>query len=459
MSSSMRFLLLAIVCSLSFTPGFCQKEEGGKSTFCYDGDCAPRYWGGQCSTGSGQSPIDIRDNGKNNVGTGILYFTDVCWQDHNFILENNGHTAEASIGPNRTSRCFLSGDGEPDGILGRSYVFSQVHFHWGSDTQGKNGTEHSFNGITYALEAHFVHFSSEYKTLEEAVSSNQPRSVAVVAVIFQLTNKDNEALTPIIKALRQLKRSGDKTKGYGLNLMDILRPTNGKTYLTRYEGSLTTPQCAEVVSWVVFNDPRSFVSPYQLKVFRSILDQRERTLENNVRPTQAINDRRIRFFRTSIAYRELYAMEGHFVHYSSEFNSLNDALASNQSGALSVVAVLYQVSQSENQAFNPILNVLSQVVNSGNSVQGTDLNLWKLLPQQPGKIYNYQYDGSLTTPSCNEVVLWNVLISESHISQQQLTQFRKAIDSHEEPMENNFRPIQALNNRIIRVYESQLFSQ
>ena len=55
----------------------------------------------------------------------------------------------------------------------------------------------------------------------------------------------------------------------------------------------------------------------------------------------------------------------------------------------------------------------------------------------------YAYDGSLTTPPCSETVSWIVLKDVAEMSAAQFAAFRRVLG-------NNFRPLQALNNRTVR---------
>ncbi len=71
------------------------------------------------------------------------------------------------------------------------------------------------------------------------------------------------------------------------------------------------------------------------------------------------------------------------------------------------------------------------------------LDLSSLLPKM--KSY-YNYNGSLTTPPCSEVVSWYVLSKPIEASKQQLEQFAKILHS-------NFRPVQPLNGRQIKGYK------
>merc|ERR1719170_17829 len=62
----------------------------------------------------------------------------------------------------------------------------------------------------------------------------------------------------------------------------------------------------------------------------------------------------------------------------------------------------------------------------------------------------YTYDGSLTTPTCNEVVSWHMMQGTIAISQEQLDAFKGLNYQDDSPMVDNFRPPQPLNNRVVK---------
>merc|ERR1712098_793686 len=75
------------------------------------------------------------------------------------------------------------------------------------------------------------------------------------------------------------------------------------------------------------------------------------------------------------------------------------------------------------------------------------INLKQLIPQNPGDYYYYQ--AGLTTPTCDEVVLWTNYVATIPISGAQLNQFRLLVDSSGTTLNDNYRPPQPLNDRTI----------
>jgi carbonic anhydrase len=113
---------------------------------------------------------------------------------------------------------------------------------------------------------------------------------------------------------------------------------------------------------------------------------------------------------------------------------------------------------------------LSEVPAGGDETTLNNLvSLQDLLPEQTTSFY--RYSGSLTTPKCNQIVSWTVFDDPLVISEQQvrvlvnfgidesiildisflvqLKKFRSLKNDVEEPLVNNFRPVQPLNDRTV----------
>ena len=90
-----------------------------------------------------------------------------------------------------------------------------------------------------------------------------------------------------------------------------------------------------------------------------------------------------------------------------------------------------------NALFNRCLPFLPHSEGTYSDNEYIDLN--SLLPDDRGY---YNYNGSLTTPPCSEVVNWHLLKGTVTVSPQQLNVL-------ESIMHHNNRPLQALNGRVI----------
>ena len=58
----------------------------------------------------------------------------------------------------------------------------------------------------YPMEIHFVHYKAEYGSLGEAVK--QPDGLAVLGAMFEISQTDNAALTPMVNALQSARGAG-----------------------------------------------------------------------------------------------------------------------------------------------------------------------------------------------------------------------------------------------------------
>jgi len=68
-----------------------------------------------------------------------------------------------------------------------------------------------------------------------------------------------------------------------------------------YEGSLTTPGCAELVQWIVMETPMHIRSKGLLPALRKNLDSKGDVLQDNYRPTQGINGRNVYHYQPGMA--------------------------------------------------------------------------------------------------------------------------------------------------------------
>ncbi|MBN3304229.1 CAH15 anhydrase, partial [Amia calva] len=166
-----------------------------------------------------------------------------------------------------------------------------------------------------------------------------------------------------------------------------------------------------------------------------------------------------------------YSMEMHIVHIKSTHANISSALGDPE--GLSVFGFFMQVSGTNNTNYDTIINAIRKIphkVQFNSSIfplvsTGDSYNLPSTFPLEsllaPGEKYNryYRYVGSLTTPPCNQSVIWTMFEEPINISQTQYNFFVNNIYStpaevsqHDKLIEN-FRPIQAVNSR--RVYASK----
>ncbi|KAF4523508.1 hypothetical protein B566_EDAN004579 [Ephemera danica] len=138
-------------------------------------------------------------------------------------------------------------------------------------------------------------------------------------------------------------------------------------------------------------------------------------------------------------------LEAHFVHYDSRrFKSVKEAVG--QEDGLAVIGVMYRETNEPNPAISRLLNGVSGVIHTGSEMMlPGGLQLDRLLPRDTETFFRYR--GSLTTPGCNEGVLWTVLTSYAPIAKEQF----KELKSHGGKLELNYRPVQPLNERVVYV--------
>jgi carbonic anhydrase len=216
----------------------------------YEGAGGPERWGrmkpefAKCSTGSRQSPIDIRDGIK--VSLDAVAFD---YKPSAFRVLDTGHTVQVNVDP-----------GSSIEVLGRRYELLQFHFH--------RPSEERIDGKRFDMVVHLVH-----KDLEGRL--------AVVAVLLE-----RGSALPIVQGVWNnlpLEKGEEVAAKLPLDLGALL-PAE-RSYFT-YMGSLTTPPCSEGVLWMVMKNPVQ-VSAEQIGIF-------SRLYPMNARPVQSASGRLIK---------------------------------------------------------------------------------------------------------------------------------------------------------------------
>lgn len=102
------------------------------------------------------------------------------------------------------------------------------------------------------MELHVVFFKKEYKNMTNAQTKSD--GLAVMSFFLEISDTPNRAYTEMTQVLENIKAfntSASFTKPLALQSFMI---SNIHQYYV-YNGSLTTPPCLEVVTWLDFYDP------------------------------------------------------------------------------------------------------------------------------------------------------------------------------------------------------------
>jgi len=226
----------------------------------YEGAEDPAHWAALspefavCGAGHKQSPIDIvtasAAAADSTAARGAAHFDHTDAGSVPVDIVNNGHTIQ------------IDTVGSGVLVIGKErYVLQQFHFHTPS--------EHTVDGRSYPLEAHFVHKTANGK-------------LAVVGLLFE-EGAENPALTPYWS---RLPKSAGPAVDLGKGGVDIGKVLPASQDVYRYAGSLTTPPCSEGVEWFVLK-AHATASPAQIEAFRSIM-------HHDNRPVQPLADRSVR---------------------------------------------------------------------------------------------------------------------------------------------------------------------
>ncbi|XP_038052326.1 carbonic anhydrase 3-like [Patiria miniata] len=147
-----------------------------------------------------------------------------------------------------------------------------------------------------------------------------------------------------------------------------------------------------------------------------------------------------------------YEAEMHLVTYDTQYPSFAEAVK--HKDGLAVFGGMIEVGLFDNALYEDFLSDVEDIEYKGDSSDfSLPCCLVDLLPKDFGDFYRYR--GSLTTPHCNEVVIWTVWRTPVRLSAGQLGVFRSLYHTDEnavteEPLANNYRPLQPVNGRDIQ---------
>uniref|UniRef100_A0A1A8DKG1 Receptor-type tyrosine-protein phosphatase gamma n=1 Tax=Nothobranchius kadleci TaxID=1051664 RepID=A0A1A8DKG1_NOTKA len=267
-----------------------ERRTAGDPYWSYSGSHGPRGWATlypECAA-KNQSPVDIVDD---QALVSEEYQELVL---DKFNVESSNQTTMKNTG--KTVAVLLKDDYfvRGAGLPGR-FKAEKMEFHWGQ-SNGSAGSEHSINGRRFPVEMQiYLYNSDDFDSLSVAIKER--RIIAAMAVFFELGQKDNPAVDPIIQGLKGVVHHEKETNLRSFVLRDLL-PSSVDSYY-RYTGSLTTPPCSKVVEWIIFSRP-VYLSHSQLDAFYSIFTTEQQDhvksveyLRNNFRPLQNLNNREI----------------------------------------------------------------------------------------------------------------------------------------------------------------------
>ncbi|XP_051891920.1 carbonic anhydrase 4a [Pristis pectinata] len=148
-----------------------------------------------------------------------------------------------------------------------------------------------------------------------------------------------------------------------------------------------------------------------------------------------------------------YPMELHIVHMNQKYSTVEEAVK--HSDGLAVLGFMISESTEGNQESNKVIEALKYIQRSGTTHMLKSISLEDMIPDQEKLKRYYRYEGSLTTPACNEAVIWTVFAEPIQFSRSQINAFpRSLFYSDTNQMISNFRPVQSLNGRKVYVSDS-----
>lgn len=207
------------------------------------GPLGPTSWSGLCKLGKMQSPIDISESERLPIdGLKVAYQPSVL----DIINDCNEYRVLLKFPDNY----WLTVGKKP-------YNLAELHF--------REPGENTVQGKQPRMSIQFVHFS--------------PEGVFLVIEVPVVAGKENSVIKTIWEHIPAQGKE-NRVEAIKINPADLL-PADRSFY--RFPGSLTTPDCGEVVTWYVMKTPIELSEP-QIRKYAS-------HYHNTARPLQPLNGR------------------------------------------------------------------------------------------------------------------------------------------------------------------------
>jgi carbonic anhydrase len=169
-------------------------------------------------------------------------------------------------------------------VAGSDFQLVQFHMHTPS--------EHHVNGEYHPLEVHMVHqgvgkslptlshTSTIYTKNQSNTTTADPTQLAVVALMFQVSSGESSSIIKSLSSsISAIRTPGTKIAiPAGIDFSDVLSKISSSDILS-YSGSLTTPPCAEGVTFMIVKDPLD-ISVADFNSIKSVVKFNSRFIQN-----------------------------------------------------------------------------------------------------------------------------------------------------------------------------------